>query len=538
MRRRRCTSRRPLVHRSHVSYIPRVPGRRTRLYAWSALGLAGSLLVAVAAPRALADEVVGWWYHPSFPGSRTAGVHLVWVGMAAMSIAWLALWRERPGRRAAIAIAAVWLVPLAVAPPLFSRDVYSYLAQGTILHLGLNPYHEAPAVLGGLGRQHVLDAVSPFWRHTTAPYGPLFLELVSLIVGITGQHLIAGVLLVRALDLIGLALVAIYVPRVARSLGTDRGVAVWLAVACPLVMLSLIAAGHNDALMIGLLAAGVSVALRGNPLAGVALCALAATIKVPALVGAVFIAVAWARAERDRSAQIRLLAASGAIVVVVLGAVTVASGVGVGWLSTSLFSTPAKVRLAITPATAVGYTVAKLLGLVSIHVGARGLESAFGVVATVLSAAVGLWLLYRVRVPRLVAPLGACLLIAAAGGPAAWPWYFSWGLVLIAACALPQRSFAVALALVVSAFLVKPSGILVLPLGSAPAVLAAYVLIAAWAWHRYGRGGPGRGGHRRGGDGHAGGDAGAGDAAAAGDHAPGAADSGLARLTPASLVRS
>src|ERR1700727_3244514 len=118
MRRRRCTSRRPLVHRSHVSYIPRVPGRRTRLYAWSALGLAGSLLVAVAAPRALADDVVGWWYHPSFPGSRTAGVHLVWVGMAAMSIAWLALWREAPRRRAALTIGAVWLVPLALAPPL------------------------------------------------------------------------------------------------------------------------------------------------------------------------------------------------------------------------------------------------------------------------------------------------------------------------------------------------------------------------------------------------------------------------------------
>ena len=91
-----------------------------------------------------------------------------------------------------------------------------------------------------------------------------------------------------------------------------------------------------------------------------------------------------------------------------------------------------------------------------------------------------------------MAPLGACLLIAAAGGPAAWPWYFSWGLVLIAACALPQRSLAVALALVVSAFLVKPSGILVLPLGSAPAVLAVYVLIAVWAWHRYGRGGRSR----------------------------------------------
>jgi len=507
-----------------VSYIPRVRGRRSRLWAWSALGLAGSLLVAVAAPRAVADGVVGWWYHPAFPGSRIAGVHVVWAGMAALSIAWLGLWRDPPGRRAAIAIAAAWLLPLALAPPLFSRDVYSYIAQGTILHLGHNPYHQAPVVLIGLHRRHVLDAVSPFWRHTTAPYGPLFLELISLVVAITGQHLIGGVLLIRVLDLIGLALVAIFVPRIARALGTDRGAAVWIAAACPLVTLTLISAGHNDALMIGLLAAGVSLALRGNPLAGVAVCALAATIKVPALVGALFIAVAWARAEPDRSARMRFLAACAAIVLIVLGIVTVASGVGLGWLSTSLFSTPAKVRLAITPATGVGYSVAKLLGLVSIHVGARGLESAFGVVATIVSAAIGLWLLSRVRVSRLLAPLGACLLIAAAGGPAAWPWYFSWGLVLIAACAIPQRSLALALALVVSAFLVKPSGTLALPLGSAPAVLVVYLLIGAWAWHRFGRG------HGRSGDGVATGAPGA-------DPVPGA-DSGSAGAAPASLVQS
>src|SRR6202042_3816823 len=97
-------------------------------------------------------------------------------------------------------------------------DVYSYLAQGTILHVGLNPYHDTPAVLAAHGGGHVLNAVSPFWRHTTAPYGPLFLGAVSVIVAITGSHLIAGVLLIRALELVGLVLLAVYVPRLAQSL--------------------------------------------------------------------------------------------------------------------------------------------------------------------------------------------------------------------------------------------------------------------------------------------------------------------------------
>src|SRR6185437_12969875 len=56
----------------------------------------------------------------------------------------------------------------------------------------------------------------------------------------------------------------------------------------------------------------------------------------------------------------------------------------------------------------------------------RGLEGVFGVIAFGLTAVTGGVLLYRVRIGRLVPWLGAFLVIAAAGGPAAWPWYFLW----------------------------------------------------------------------------------------------------------------
>ena len=215
-------------------------------------------------------------------------------------LAWVGLGRHAAGDETTslMAIAVLWLLPLALGPALFSRDVYSYLAQGTVLHVGDNPYHTAPGALAGGAHAPVLAAVSNFWRHTTAPYGPLFLGVMSVIVGVTGNHLVAGVLLTRLIELAGVGLLAVQVPRLARSLGADPGRALWLAVLNPLVALELVAAAHNDVLMAALLVAGVAAALRGRPIWGITLCALAATLKLPALAGAVFIALAWAREER------------------------------------------------------------------------------------------------------------------------------------------------------------------------------------------------------------------------------------------------
>ncbi|HLI58925.1 MAG TPA: polyprenol phosphomannose-dependent alpha 1,6 mannosyltransferase MptB [Solirubrobacteraceae bacterium] len=458
-----------------------VPRRSTRLAACATLGLAGSLLAAVAAPRALENRHAGWWYG-QIATSRGWATVLVWAGMVLLALAWLGVLRLGPGRRAAYALTALWALPLVAAPPLFSSDVYSYLAQGTILHLGHDPYTQPPTILAGLGHRHLLDAVSKFWRHTTAPYGPLFLELVGLISTVGAVHIVAGVLLCRALDLIGLVLLAIWIPRLADALGADRGRALWLVLASPLMLLGLVAPAHNDLLMAGLLAAGVGWALRGRPLLGVAICALAATIKLPALVAVAFIAVAWGRSEQAGARRL-LVAQCAGIAVVVLGLVTVVSGVGVGWLSSSVFSTPARVHLAITPATAIGETVALVLHGAGVAVSAHGLESALGVVATALAAVVGLRLLWLADVPRVAVLLGATLLLAAICGPAAWPWYLSWGFVLVAAAPAPQRSPALLVALALGAFLVRPDGVLALPIESSPGVLVVYAA-ALEAWRR------------------------------------------------------
>ncbi len=441
--------------------MPRIADRS--LWAWAALGLAGSVLIAVAGPQ-VAGGPVKWWFDPSLGG---AGVAIFYAGIVVLSIAWLGLGRLAIAPRQVGVVGALWCLPLFLSAPLFSQDAYSYLAQGTIVHLGLDPYRDAPAVLAQHGQAHVLSAVSPFWRHTTAPYGPLFLWFVSWF---SGAGPVVGVLLIRVLELLGLGLLAVFVPRLARAIGADPGRAAWLVLLSPLVLLELVAAAHNDLLMIGLLVAGVAFAIERRVILGIALCALAATIKLPAAAAIPFILVGVAA---DRRTVWQALLVSVGIVL----AVSLASGLGLGWISSAVFSTPAKVRLAITPATALGWTIAQV-----VPAGARGLESAFAVVAFGLSVALGLALLWRVRRETLVRYLGIALVAVAVAGPAAWPWYLTWGLVLLACCREVQRSRALVVALIATALVVKADGILVFPLHTAPGFVVLYVALAVAAF--------------------------------------------------------
>src|SRR5437588_294157 len=330
---------------------------------WVLLGFTGSAIVAVAGGR-LGGGTVRWWLDPRIPPGGATNRVVFYAGMAAVAVAWLGLGRvlsKQPTSPAQVAVvAALWCLPLVLCPPLFSGDVYSYLAQGTIVHLGRSPYHVTPNLLGGLGQGHVLSAVDPFWRGTTAPYGPLFLAAVSVIVSVTGSNLVVGAMLVRVLALIGLALIAAFLPRLARALGADPVRAAWLALLSPLVLFQLVAAGHNDLLMVGVMVAGVAVALEGRPLLGVGLCALAATIKVPAAAAVIFILVSWARADPSWSSRLRFVARGVIVAAAVIAAVGLVSGLGLGWISTAVFSTPSKVRLAVTPTTALGWTMSSV----------------------------------------------------------------------------------------------------------------------------------------------------------------------------------
>ena len=479
---------------AHPTSAARASGAsRNAIWGWATLGLIGAAVSAYAGTRLVGGgNAVRWWFHAPVPSGHEPAKIVFWAGVVALCGAWLGLGmtlKRSPeiSHKALWIVGAAWCLPFLVGPPLFSHDLYSYIAQGTLVHLGHSPYHEAPIALGHLGHRHVLDGVDPFWRKTTAPYGPLFLGVVSLIVGAAGSHLVLDAVLVRLFDVLGIVLLAIFAPRLARALGGDARRALWLAMLSPLVWLQLVSPAHNDALMVGLMVAGVALAVEGRPLIGIAVCAVAATVKVPAAAAIVFIVVAWARALPARQDQLKALAKAALVTVAAAGVVTAVTGLGLAWISTGLFSTPGRVRLAITPATAVGYTIAHALHGVGVPLNGKQFEATLSHVTFAITAVFALVLLYGTRWENMVRRLGWVLVAIAIGGPAAWPWYFTWGLALLAACPGIQFSRVIPLAVVASAFIIIPTGQLALPLGTSPEMVGVYLLVlvaAVWYWRR------------------------------------------------------
>ena len=105
-------------------------------------------------------------------------------------------------------------------------------------------------------------------------------------------------------------------------------------------------------LMLGLLVAGCAVARRNHILVGLALCALAAEVKVPALIGALFIGWWWsdgAASWRQRAARV-----AGAVLIAVALMVVIGLASGLGWRWLDGLSNPGVVVSWVDPVTAVG----------------------------------------------------------------------------------------------------------------------------------------------------------------------------------------
>lgn len=462
----------------------------------SALGAVGSALVALASYRvgALPTTYVA---HPPLALGRTAAGAVFLVGLVLLASAWLGVGallrhaRSSAGARLVLVrrCTLAWALPLLVALPVQSRDLWAYLAQGRVSLSGLDPYRVGPAALPGV----VSDQVSARWAGAPSPYGPLWVVLTERSAALTGTHLVFGVLALRVFALAGLVLLAWAVPALAVRLGGRADVAGWLAVANPLTLVTVFGGGHNDLLMIGVLAVGLLVAARYRNAAGLAAAAAlvtaAALVKAPAAVALPFLVPLWHRPLRQqlRAGGGRLRVGAYAVVVGVAAAttalVTALSGLGLGWLST-LGRSPGDPYGWVSFVNPVIFTVRAVTGggTGPLEVSSTLVRAVDAVaeIATLLVVARAWWRAQQGRPQVGPAALAGAFTAVLVLAPTIRPWYGVWPLALAAAALRPGRWVVVAAgACLIIVFGVGPEGNSRL---ASPVTAVTLIVVVLGAW--------------------------------------------------------
>lgn len=383
---------------------------------------------------------------------RMTGLALVLVGLGLLATSWLVLCRrlavraDGPGGVELVRMATfAWCLPLLVAPPLFSRDGWSYAAQGMLAHEGLSPYEHGPAWLAG----PLVQAVDPMWMHSPAPYGPLPLALGRLAAGLTdGPWLL--VIAHRGFALMGLALLAWAVPRLAGWAGVNPALASALVLASPFMVANGVAGLHNDLLMVGLMAAALVVAVERGWVWGAALAGLAASVKAPGglvCLGIVLVSLPTGARLVERVRRTGAVATVSVGVLLGLGLVT---GLGTGWLAG--LTVPAAVPTPLSVTTMIGTGLARLTGAELFHDLTR-------LVGCLAALGLGGWLLVTRPTGRrdvALAAVGAAVFAFVVLSPVVHLWYFLWAVPFLAVGRLPRGGLTALVALSVIGGLVAP----------------------------------------------------------------------------------
>ena len=423
------------------------PQRLTRDRVVTAVVTVGGLLAAVTVAMTGAPGTD----RPRLATAGSAALVACWLGLVG------AVQAGSLGRRGVAIVAAIWALPLAVAAPLLSFDVYSYLGYGRLMATGRDPYSAGPAALG-------LDStwarhVDPQFLTLKAPYGPAGLLVARL--GAAAGSPAGGVALLTALAVVCIVAVAVIVERLCRP--EDRALALALWLASPLVLLHLLGGVHLDDVMVLLVAlACLAARHRRWALAALAI-GVCTAVKVPAaaaLPAVILLDLPSGRWPAVRATTVRALAAATGYLVP-----AVIVGDPAGLLRT--VSSPTKGHTL----AAVSVFAGKLLG------GSHAVDTVTATVGVLLAIGIIGWLVRTAERRPAPMTIGASLLAIVVGAPVLYPWYLAWGLPGI--IPTPRRWLP---ALITAASLIYLPGLSGLsPLDVLVVVVtAAGLLVASW----------------------------------------------------------
>ncbi|HEY4534874.1 MAG TPA: polyprenol phosphomannose-dependent alpha 1,6 mannosyltransferase MptB [Enteractinococcus sp.] len=330
-----------------------------------------------------------------------------------------------------------WTIPLVFTFPILSRDVYSYLAQGRLLHAGLDPYGEGVSSLPGW----FMIGADALWAQSPSPYGPAFLLISQFVWFVTNGGPEWAILIFRVLFLGGMAMCVWAIPRLARRFGARGDWAQWLVIANPLFGLYMIAGAHNDTLMLGLLLTGLYFinpqwqpgtqrrrrVLFGFILLGCSIAIKPLTVLVLPFAGMLLL---WQPGVR-MSYRSRIVVWAQSVVVVgllltIFGAIT---GLWFGWVPAMMTSGSAAFPYA--PFGLLGLGIGWLVDVVW-H---TGIESAAQVFYSLGTLALGTFTAWLALLPKPKHPIFAAALALTTAilvAPVFQPWYVLWVLPLFA----------------------------------------------------------------------------------------------------------
>jgi len=480
-------------------------------------GLAGAAMIALGSFGAGAlpandptrlIPVLGLLRHG--PAGLHTALALYYLGLVLVVIAWLLLGRllltgSTRGERASTGevvpapllrrILVGWSVPLLFGMPLASSDLYSYAAQAQLARHGLDPYTTTPADLPAVDLGKFLDNVAWKWVDTPSPYGPLWVAVSKWVAALTGNHALVSVLLLRLLPFAAIVLTARLLPVLAGRYGKRADLALWLAVGNPLILVHAVGGGHNDAVMVALIVAGLVLVTRPaadwrHLAAGVALMTLAAAVKSPGLVAVAFAVPIYlvgrtgaGRTGVDGAALrhrdwVKHCAIAVAVAAPVFAVVSIVAGVGLGWARQVSSGVPVINFMSIPTMLAVGYRAA--IGAEHAGTLVDGTVRDFRNVGLIVSALLLVALWFRAVRGQAMRLLALALVTLVVLGPAVQPWYFSWSLTIAAVFLVAPRQLGwIATASIALTLLTRPMGSSLEMAAYVPAVLAAALAVRA-----------------------------------------------------------
>ncbi|MEA2466032.1 MAG: alpha,6-mannosyltransferase [Thermoleophilaceae bacterium] len=316
-------------------------------------------------------------------------------------------------RRAAIWTVAGLHVLFLLAPPLLSQDVFSYIAYARLgVEHGLSPYTHSPIdipsdpVFGFAGSKDAVSVYGPAFTLLTYPLSSL---------GVAGAYWVLKVIAAAA----SLGVVAL-VWRTAERLGRDPVAPALFVGLSPLVLVHVVSAAHNEALVVLLTMAGVYAFVRGQPRAAGFWSTFAAGLKASAGLVVPYLVLG------SRPRRVLAGVAAAAVLLAVVGLAGFGTDVlhSLGLLSSNQGRSS---RLSFP------YVVASVVGDRSV------VRALFGL-AFVAAAVWTLWRTWRGADPIRMAGWATFAILVAS----AWlvPWYLLWLLPLAALAA--DRRLAIA----------------------------------------------------------------------------------------------